>query len=408
MNKNTRGIRLYLVILALSAVALGLSDGVFANYFKDAYGIGALERGLIEFPRELPGVLCIVLVSVLGFLGDIRLAIIAQILSAIGITILGLCTPEFSVMLLFLFINSLGMHLFFPLQDSIAMSIIGDEAIGKQMGTFKGVSTAFTMIASVFVFIGFRTGFFSFKTTVKPIFIISGILFVMLAGLLAMMYQLGKESPKKDKKLKLIFRKEYKYYYILAIMNGVQKQIMVVFGPWVLIDLLGQQADTLAIISIIGSFLGIFFIPTLGKWIDHYGVRKMLFLDALSFIGVYAVYGLISGGLTSGILPKAGLSVGLIMAVLIIDKMSMQMGIIRTVYLRSVAFSKEEMTQTLSLGISMDHIVSIICASIGGLIWDRMGAQYIFFFAAALSLVNLYVAFRVEPKQQDVFIGLEK
>ena len=134
----------------------------------------------------------------------------------------------------------------------------------------------------------------------------------------------------------------------------------------------------------------------------------MLFLDALSFIGVYAVYGLISGGLTSGILPKAGLSVGLIMAVLIIDKMSMQMGIIRTVYLRSVAFSKEEMTQTLSLGISMDHIVSIICASIGGLIWDRMGAQYIFFFAAALSLVNLYVAFRVEPKQQDVFIGLEK
>ena len=38
------------------------------------------------------------------------------------------------------------------------------------------------------------------------------------------------------KKARFVFRKEYKYYYILVIMFGVQKQMMMVYGPWVLID----------------------------------------------------------------------------------------------------------------------------------------------------------------------------
>jgi predicted MFS family arabinose efflux permease len=72
--------------------------------------------------------------------------------------------------------------------------------------------------------------------------------------------------------------------------------------------------------------------------------------------------------------------------------MSMQMSLIRTIYLRSIAVKESDITPTLSLGISMDHIVSILCAYIGGVIWGTLGPQYIFFFAAALSFVNLAVA----------------
>jgi len=72
--------------------------------------------------------------------------------------------------------------------------------------------------------------------------------------------------------------------------------------------------------------------------------------------------------------------------------MSMQMSMIKTIYLRSISVDESEITSTLSLGMSMDHIVSIICAYIGGIIWIRLGPQYIFFFAAAASLVNLVVS----------------
>lgn len=394
--KANKKIVLYMVILALTALALALSDGIFSNYFKDAYHITAFERGLIEFPRELPGVLCIILISSLSFLGDLRMAMIAQILSTIGVLILGLITPPFAIMLIFLFINSLGMHLFFPLQDGIGMALIEDEPIGKRMGQFKGISTAFSMLGAILVFIGFRLDIFSFTSSLKLPFIFSGILFIIIFILFIAMHKLIHNPIKKEHRLNLIFRKSYKYYYILAIMNGVQKQIMVVYGPWVLIDLLGKKADTLAIISILGSFVGIFFIPALGRWIDRFGIKKMLYVDALSFIGVYLLYGLLSSGFSKGYLAPIGLPVVLTIGLLIIDKMSMQMGIIRTVYLRSIAVSMEDITPTLSLGISMDHIVSIICASIGGVIWSLWGPQYIFFFAAALSCINLIVAIKVK------------
>lgn len=385
-------ILIYYLILALTAIGLGLSDGVFSNYFKEAYNVNAFQRGLIEFPRELPGIISIVVISVLSFLGDIRTAIIAQLLSTIGLLLLGFLTPPFAVMCIFLFINSMGMHLFFPLSDGIGMSLIKDDEVGKRMGRYKGVSTAFSMVASVAVFIGFRAGFFSFTTPVKIIFIIGSVIFAIVFFLLLYMSSLVKVPVKQDRKIKLIFRKEYKYYYILAIMTGVQKQIMAVYGPWVLIDLLSKKADTIAILGIIGSFIGIFFIPALGRWLDRYGIRKMLYADAISFIVVYIAYGFLASGFSTGMIAKVGIPVILTFVLIILDRMSMQMSMIKTIYLRSISVHESEITPTLTVGMSMDHIVSIICAYIGGIIWTSFGPQYIFFFAAAASVVNLVVA----------------
>ena len=48
-------------------------------------------------------------------------------------------------------------------------------------------------------------------------------------------------------------------------------------------------------------------------------------------------------------------------------------------------------------GISLDHVMSISFAIIGGLVWKEWGPQYIFYMVALLSFVNLYVAIKVEP-----------
>lgn len=392
MNNSKKRIFIYIAILAFVAMGNGLSDGIFSNYFKEAYNVSAFERGVIEFPRELPGMLCIFVVSIFSFMGDIRLAIVAQLLAALGVFVLGVSSPSFNIMLIFLFINSMGMHLFMPLNDSISISLIEGDDVGKRMGQFRGVSTAFTMFASILVFLGFRYNFFSFTTKTKWIFIVSAIMFLCAFVLFIIMHRSAPKKDMSDKKFHFLFRKEYKYYYILAIMNGVQKQIMIVYGPWVLIDILNKRADSIAILSIIGSFIGIFFIPALGKWLDKYGIRKMLYADALSFIGVYALYGILSWGLVSGVLSKTGFAVACLFGLIVLDKMSMQMSMIRVLYLRSIAVDPSDITPTLSLGISMDHIVSITCAYIGGIIWTNLGPQYIFFIAASMSIVNLIVA----------------
>ncbi len=387
--------KLYLAIVALTAVGLGFSNDIISNYFKDAYQVTAFQRGIIEFPRELPGMLCILMISLLSFLTDIRIAILAQVLSIIGMVVLGLFTPSFGIMLVFIFINSMGMHLFFPLQDSIGLALVKKEETGKRMGQFKGVFTAFQMAAAALVFIGFRFGWFSFETSVKWPFLLAGAMALAVLVLLVKLNQRVNIPGSLHTKNLLVVRKAYRYYYVLVIMFGVQKQIMMVYGPWVIIDLLGKKADTIAMLGIIGGTIGIFFIPALGRWMDRFGIKTMLYVDALSFIGVYLVYGILAAGYHEGRLALAGWSVLPAYLIFILDRMSTQMGLVRTVYLRSIAVKTSDITPNLSLGLSLDHIVSIVCAVLGGMIWTAWGPQYIFFLAASLSLVNLYVAARV-------------
>ncbi len=166
-RNNSKEIKLYILIIAITAFGLGLSNSVMSNYFKDAYQVDAFQRGLIEFPREIPGIISVLVIAALSFMSDIRISMVAQLLSFIGITVLGFITPSFSFMLICVFINSVGMHLFFPLQDSIGMELSGKEGLGKKMGRFKGIATGFQMASSVLVFFGFKIGFFSFTTPFK-------------------------------------------------------------------------------------------------------------------------------------------------------------------------------------------------------------------------------------------------
>ena len=404
MQRKLQGIRLelvlYFVLISVGALANGLSDSVYSNYFKEVYQVTAFQRGLIEFPRELPGLLCAVVIGLLGFLGDLRLALIAQILALLGVMMLGLLTPPFAFMLLFLFINSLGMHLFMPLQDAIGMSMAEPNQIGRRMGQYSSVRSAFGLAAALLVFFGFRLGFFSFQTSVKWIFIVSGAFFLLAVGIAFAMVRKVRPVKTKPKKLNLVIRKQYKYYYLLAILHGVQKQIAYVYGTWLIVDLLLKKADTIALLSIVIGFVSIFFMNLVGKWMDRFGLKKMMLVEALAFIVVYILYGLVAWGITSKLYPTQGLAVGVVYLLFILDRLSMQMGMVRSIYLRSIAWDEEEVTATLSTGISLDHIVSILAAIAGGFIWSRWGSHWVFFLAATFSLGNLYVALKVNPEQE--------
>ena len=153
----------------------------------------------------------------------------------------------------------MGQHLFMPLQDSIGMNLVKKGNLGTRMGQFKGVTTAFQMLGAIIVFAGFRSGLFSFTSPVKNPFLIGAGLFAIVAALLIALDRRLKAQKVTHERVRFVFRKEYSLYYTLVVMFGVQKQIMLVYGPWVIISLLGKGADTIALLGIAGAFLGMFF-----------------------------------------------------------------------------------------------------------------------------------------------------
>ncbi len=385
--------------MCFAAMGTGFSDAVLANYFKDAYDATAQQRGFIEFPRELPGILSLFAIFALARLGNIKIAVIAQILSAVGILILAFITPSFYTMTAVLFLFSMGMHMFMPLQDGIAMSLYGEKnpQLGSLLGRLKGLMTVFSFVSGIIIFFGFSSGFFSFKTPTKWVFVVAGICFIIAGMLFVTLFRQTHTKDTKIKSNKPVFRKKYGFYYILAIMHGVQKQIVIVFSPWVIIEILGQGADTMSVLIMISSFLGIAFLPFLGKCLDRFGIKNMLYADAISFIVVYLALGYMAYNLSSGIFSITGIAMFVTFFIFIIDRMSSQMGFIRIVYLNSIAENKDEIVSTISFGISLDHVVSIVCSYLCGLIWTFYGPHYVFLLAASLSIVNLVIA-KLIPK----------
>ena len=174
-QNRQRAVRVFVAVLALTALANGLGNNILSNYFNEVFHIDSVQRGFIEIPRESPGILCMVLVAALGFWGNLWMSVVAQGLVLVGFIVMGWLSPGYGMMLVFMFVHSLGMHLFMPLNDAISMDLAEQGKVGTTLGRFKGVTTLFNLAAAVLVFFGFRTGFFSFHTrTILP-FAIGGI-----------------------------------------------------------------------------------------------------------------------------------------------------------------------------------------------------------------------------------------
>jgi len=399
-NKRNKAVAIFMVIVALSGIGLGLSDAVMSNYFRDAYGVYAFERGLIEFPRELPGVITVLIVSVLAFMGNRRLALLSHALSIIGIFVLGFWSPPFAIMLVFIFINSLGMHMFFPIYDSMAMSLAKGEGYGAAMGRFNGLRTGFTMLAGIMVFFGFISGVFDFNAPIILNFVIAGVAFTIIFFLLL---YLGRHmEDAKAEKSRFVFDKAYTKFYLLAILFGGRKQIMYVYGPWVLIELLGFGADRMALLMIVGATIGIFFIPIVGRWIDKYSPAKIMIIEAGLFLLIYLGYGVVSAGLHGGWLRDVAAIVGLTVGINIVDRMTIQFGMVRSVYMRGIAKTPEDVTPTLATGMALDHLVSIVSAIFCGWLWFEHGPQYVFMFSGVLAILNMLVAFWIRRDKGGV------
>ncbi len=63
---------------------------------------------------------------------------------------------------------------------------------------------------------------------------------------------------------------------------------------------LGQQVDTIVLLGIIASTLGMFFMPQLGRWIDRFGVKKLLYVDALSSSASISFTGILAQSFNTG------------------------------------------------------------------------------------------------------------
>ncbi len=374
-----RDIALFISTIAAIGFGDSIFNSIFNNFLNDTFSLKSLDRTFLEFPRELPGFSVIFVSAALFFIRTKRLAVISAVCGTIGLITMALFSFSFHWMFAWLFIFSLGQHLFMPLSTSIGMELAKQGKTGQRLGQINAIRNFAVVLGSFFVFIGFKFLNFNFKIC----FFIAASLYVIAALFLFSMDPGNAHAPSTHLKL----YKKYSMYYWLSILFGTRKQIFLTFAPWVLVTVFHEKTAMLATLLTIAGIAGIVFQPFLGKAIDSLGEKKVLMLEAFFLIFVCIGYGFSKNFFTE--------QIALLIASVcfIADQLLMSVNMARSTYLHKIAINKSHITPTLTMSVSIDHIFSITVALIGGLIWSKFGYQSVFLLGAGIAAVNLISAF---------------
>jgi predicted MFS family arabinose efflux permease len=129
-----------------------------------------------------------------------------------------------------------------------------------------------------------------------------------------------------------------------------------------------------------------------GKAIDKLGERLILTAEAAILIFVCIGYGFAREIFTE----TAALFI--VFVSYVFDQLLLSAGMARATYLQKIAVKPEDVTQTLTMGVSIDHIFSISIAVFGGFIWIRWGYQYVFLLGAIIAVINFFSALQIKTK----------
>jgi MFS family permease len=376
---------LFLIISALLGVVMAVESTSLANRLYEDLNFTVMQRSFLETPRELPGLLTVLFIGMMNGLGDMRIAAVANILGGVGLLFFGLSPNVFSMVLISIVIYSTGQHLYMPFASSIAMSFAKGGQYGRRIGEVQSIGNFAIIAASGLLFLIYHF----FEVSYQAVFVIAATCMV-LAGILFLF--LEAQTVKIVGGKRFVLRKEYKTYYILSIINGARKQITLTFVPWLIIDIFQQPVTTITGLFLTTCLINVFFRPWFGSMIDRRGERFVLRLEAV------VLFVACIGFVYAKQLFPFSIALWIVGGCYIIDKLMESASMARATYVRKIARDTGEVSKTLSMGLSMDHVISMFIPLVAGFAWYAGGAEgyrYVFFGGMLISVANFYVASRL-------------
>jgi len=395
----------FLAVLVLSGVAYGLYRGIQDNYLAEIIHITPFERGIVEFFRETPGLLVVIILSFMYRFSDSRIFKIGIALMTGGVAGLLLTSsgPFFMTkvfVVLFTVLFSTGEHIIMPVRSTISMDLAKREKAGASLGISSSIMQfghilGFIMVMGIFFALS-RIGFE--RTDISGYRIVFG-LSVALMTVSTLVVLAIKETTLKSERRRFYFAKKFLKFYILEVFYGARKQVFITFAPYVLILHYGADPSIMSLLYAVCAGFGILCGPMMGRNIDRLGYKAVMVADTLILIVVCLLY-----GFAHRLFPYS-IAFIVVCCNFILDSVISMASMAANVYVQRIASSQEEITATLSAGISVNHLISIFIALVGGWIWKVTGIEVLFALSALLGLINSLFALTIKKSEEQAQQG---
>lgn len=369
--------KVFLISLLVTGLGYGIYKGIIDNYMAEVVGMGEFDRGLAEFFREIPGLLLIFILAALYMFSAQKLYKLGAIIMLIGMGMLSVVSPTKLLVTIAICIYSLGEHIQLGMKNTLSLEYAKENQGGQALGYQNALYQAGTLLGYLVIIVVFTI--ISAKLLYKPFFLIATIIMAIGAYFA---FMIGGNSETDKSKSRFYFRKKYKKYYMLEVFYGARKQVFFTFGPYVLILFYGANAAVISLLFAISAVCCFFLAPTVGKIIDKLGYKIVMVSDTLILVIVCFFY-----GFAHHIFPR---EIAFIVCCVnyILDSVISLASMASNVYVQDISDSKEEVKATISTGISVNHLITILIALFGGYIWQKLGIETLFVISAVLGLCN--------------------
>lgn len=344
--------------------AFGIYNATYYNFITEVIKIQPIDLGKLEAVRELPGLLLVVFSLVTVYFSDRTTGSVCAMIAAIGFCAYAKISTIDSL-LLWTFVWSVGMHIWFPFQQSIILSFAPK---GKD-GAYLGLSSAITAVAQLcgmilVAFIGKNFSYHIWYILVSLLMICGAILFLFVPK------TVGEQNRKKYS-----FKKKFLPYYILIFFEGCRKQVFLTFAVYVLTKEFATPLKIVAILMMINNIINIFGYPIVGNLADKYGEKIILRSCYSLLIFVYVAYAYCK-------------NVHVLYLMYILDNIFYLSSLCLSSYVKRLCGPNELLT-TLSTGQSFNHLAACIVPIVGGYIWGKYGYSWTFMASMLVVIISI-------------------
>lgn len=333
------------------------------------------QLGLLESLREVPGFLTAFVAGALVAMAEPRLAAWSLLVAGVGLAATARA-HSFEALVACSVFWSVGLHLWLALSPVLVMRLSKQLGEGRGLGLMTRVGSVATLSALGMV------ALLAGRISYEGFFLLAGAV-MALGGLLCGGVRPGEGDGAR---LKWVFRRRYLLYYGLTLLEGARRQLFQTFAVFTLTREFQTPVQVIARLMLVNTVLTILAAPRVGIWMDRVGERRMLTWYYLGLAAICVGY---------AVAPAAWMLYSFYIA----DSLLMTFSIGLTTYLRRIC-PPEELTPSVAMGVTVNHVAAVLVPITGGLIWQAWGYQRTFMAGVLVALVAVALARRIPERRK--------
>ncbi len=359
--------RMYIFLMILTIAAFSGLQGwrtIFNNFAVETAQLNGFNIGVIQSVREVPGFLALLVIYILLFISEHRLASLSIILLGVGIGMTGFL-PTFQGVIFTTILMSFGFHYYETLNQSLTLQYFTTSEAPLVFGKLRSLAAITSIGIGVVIF--FVVNFLTYKT----IFLFAGIFVASLGFITIFMDPTKKDIPVQHKKM--IFKKKYWLFYVLTFFAGARRQIFVAFAVFLLVKKFDYSVTTVSALFVLNNLINFFISPQIGKAVNRFGERKVLSLEYISLVVIFLVYAFSESKIMVGIMY-------------ILDHVFFNFALAIRTFFQKMA-DPSDIAPSMAVGFTINHIAAVILPVFGGILWVY-NYKIPFIMGSILSLVS--------------------